>query len=535
MMHRSWAVGLLWGLLVPLSCFATGAEPEVLYHVRPRDTFIGLGQRLLVDPHRWNELRALNRNPETTRLRPGSELHIPVSWLKWKAETGSVRDASGEVTADGRAVRAGQSLAEGATIETGADGSVALTLPDGSALTLAGGSAIHLLRMRSAPGTDAPDVQLGLDRGHAEVSAQKHRDVGRFEIRTPTAVAGVRGTRFRTHFHPDDASATEETLEGRVGVEGNEQAIPVEAGFGTRAESGRAPHAPVALLAAPELAHLPDDNATAMLDLEFDPVPGAQRYRVQISRSAEFLSFERDATTAEPRASFAGLADGAYWLRIRAIDSLGIEGRDAVHAIRQHRVPPAAELAEPAPDADILGSDVQFAWTNVASNYRLQLALDNSMAEPVLDRQDLGEARMHLHGLAIGRYCWRVGSLDAAGQQGLWSAVKCFRIEPEPVAANPGGAGSSRMIRLEWPQQSGFEAILQVADDEAFSRIRVEQRSATGSAQLPRLPAGKYFVRLRWTNEAGYQGPFGPVTSIREPPSPWRWLFLLPVGLAPLL
>ena len=42
-----------------------------------------------------------------------------------------------------------------ATIETGENGSVTLSMPDGSALTLAAGSAIHLLRMRSATGTDA--------------------------------------------------------------------------------------------------------------------------------------------------------------------------------------------------------------------------------------------------------------------------------------------------------------------------------------------------------------------------------------------
>ena len=324
----------------------TAPEMEFVYRFQPRDTLIQLSRRLLLQPGRWPELQTRNRIANPFNIPPDTPIRIPYSWLKLKPETAQVQTTSGTVTRGGTAVAAGEQLAEGVVVETGADGSVTLGFADGSTVTLQKASVLRLEQMQKVDGVaDGHSVRLELESGRAESKVKPKRDVGRFEIATPVAVSAVRGTQFRVGFSADSGNATTETTDGTVNVAAPAAAVAVHAGFGTRVEKSGSVLPPTALLAAPDVSAVPELNTLPALDVRLGAVAGAVSYRVQIAPDAEFHAIAADIQTAEPVVSVEKLGEGEQWLRARAIDQFGLEGADAIRKFSQHLLPSAPGLA----------------------------------------------------------------------------------------------------------------------------------------------------------------------------------------------
>src|SRR3546814_17702103 len=79
--------------------------------------------------------------------------------------------------------------------------------------------ATHLERLRQFEGNALTDSILRVQRGVVDSNvAPAGQGVGRFEVRTPVAVTGVRGTRFRVPARAQGARS-ERSEERRVGKE----------------------------------------------------------------------------------------------------------------------------------------------------------------------------------------------------------------------------------------------------------------------------------------------------------------------------
>ena len=82
------------------------------------------------------------------------------------------------------------------------------------------------------------DTQVRLQRGRVEVGANPRRQPGsRLQVITPSAVAAVRGTRFRGEAQPQ--LTREETLAGEVGLTAAGRDVVVAEGRGSLAEAGK--------------------------------------------------------------------------------------------------------------------------------------------------------------------------------------------------------------------------------------------------------------------------------------------------------
>lgn|GEM_PF-708398 len=108
--------------------------------------------------------------------------------------------AAGAVTAETagakRPVKTGAALAAGDVIETAAAATAVVRLADGSRLKLRGGSRLQLTPQ--PPNSRATEVMLFLGGVFAQIT--KRSTDAEFRVRTPGAVAAVRGTRFFTAF-----------------------------------------------------------------------------------------------------------------------------------------------------------------------------------------------------------------------------------------------------------------------------------------------------------------------------------------------
>ncbi len=118
----------------------------------------------------------------------------------------------------------GEILANGDFVRSSKDGRAVLTFFDGSTLSVDPGSLVKVLTLnRIAGGGIQLVIEQTLGRTWASVAKLKTLD-SKFEVRTPTSVAGVRGTAFETSVtrNPDgSATVTYKTDDGELLVTAN--------------------------------------------------------------------------------------------------------------------------------------------------------------------------------------------------------------------------------------------------------------------------------------------------------------------------
>ncbi|TKC86703.1 LysM peptidoglycan-binding domain-containing protein [Trinickia terrae] len=409
----------------------TASAAAAPYVTRPGDTLIGIAGRYLRDPGDWRALARGNRVSEPRHLPAGMTLRLPVALLRRDPLTASVVAMSGPVERafrGGRYVPAtvGATLAEGDCVRTGDNGFVTLELADGSHLSLPSNTELDLTTLRQTALVGTTVRQFALKRGEvdSQVTHATHKD-DRFQIRSPSVVAGVRGTRFRVGYDDAQQATAVEVLDGAVGVAaaaangiGNGgpqrdayaagQLVGARYGSVTRASGGVG--GPVALLGAPALrnpAKVQDDSQVAF---DLDPLAGAGRYRVEIARDAGVLDVVRDAHVDAPHASFADLPDGTYFVRLSAIDTNGLQGLPQTYAFERRLTGLSASAAR-RPGSH----DYEFRWLvsragepGAATRFRFVLAAAPDLQHPLVDRVDLDAGHIVVSDLPAGVYYWTV-------------------------------------------------------------------------------------------------------------------------------
>ncbi len=215
-------------------------------------------------------------------------LKIPLRRLRTEAASARIVSAHGEVRVDGAA--AGTSLAAGQTLRTGADGSAAVELADGSRLLVPPGTEFQLTQSQRIAARQGEGLFAGSMRplrGSLEVLAAKVLRAKPLEVQTPTAVIDVRGTEYRVRHDDTDNTSRNEVLEGRVRAEvasARERATEVGAGFGTAIDASASAPQVVPLLPALDRASLPERFERPLIRIALPADAGA--VRVQVAATA---------------------------------------------------------------------------------------------------------------------------------------------------------------------------------------------------------------------------------------------------------
>jgi hypothetical protein len=536
-----------------------GAGVVVDYRVQPGDTLFAL----LRDGADWQPVARANNIADPKRLQPGSLIRIPAHLLREQPALAEVVHAYGSVTVTRASTETavplagGETLAAGDVVRTGVQSSTTLRFVDGARVLVRPDSELKIERL--AQSRAGASTTLRLERGSADSAvppvptARGASAPSRYEMRTPHANLGVRGTEFRTT--AESASVRVEVLEGRVGARGgvsapgrSEALSPgarsaegrpanaaarseslVGAGFGAvGAASGMS--APRALPAPPQLAGLPERVERMPLRLSWQSA-AATRVRAQVLTTDEPPRLVLDGVfDAAPARWSEDIPDGRYELRVRAIDDSGLEGRDTRAAFVLKARPEPPFIAAPAPGARTIDDNVRLAWTRnaAAPRVRLQIADTPDFAQPRIDRSDLAasEARM---ALPLGTHHWRVASILASGDQGPFSDAQRFtRIEPPaaPPPAEPQQSDDGLLLR--WPASApeGTRWQVQVARDAAFAQMARDETVSTPQLLLRDPPSGTYYLRVKTIDADGFAGPFGQPQQIEVPSSPWWWLLV---------
>ena len=177
------------------------------------------------------------------RFHPLLFVLLVVTGVSARASEATLVAVRGAVLLDGASARPATPLHAGQVLATGPTSEATLLLPDGSIFTVRPGSRMRLSRLLLAGG--ARDVRVDLEGGGvlSEVSPSRLTN-GKFEVGTPVAVAGVRGTSFNSDFNGSEASF--DVFAGRVEVASPTGSFrPMELGAGERinaTSAGRISH-----------------------------------------------------------------------------------------------------------------------------------------------------------------------------------------------------------------------------------------------------------------------------------------------------
>jgi hypothetical protein len=389
------------------------------YGLREGESLFTLAQRSLSRPESYRVVQRINRIADPTRIPVGTILRIPVDLLRSEPLAARIVAVRGDVAVQqgGQRItpRIGSELAPGASIETGADGFVTMELPNGSRTSMPTRTRLRIARLHRITLTGSIDYDLAVDGGKVETSASPlgtDRN-NRFRIRTPRALAAVRGTRFRVGYGDDTSLA--EVLEGTVAAS-SAAASSTAGGAETSLTEGIgavvSPSGALAterLLLAPDLLQPGRVQTDPMVQLVVAPLSGARGYRLQIAEDAGFTKVLAEQQNVNPAFAFAGIPNGSLFVRVSALAASGLEGMPQTFAMRRVL---AGVTATAQADADTM----RFSWGGEGEGrrtYGFQLGTvpdsSGNSAPWLVNEAGLQTGGIRLRALPPGIYRWRVG------------------------------------------------------------------------------------------------------------------------------
>ena len=491
-------------------------QPEWRYSIRPGDNLIHFSRQHLINPDDWRVLQTLNKIKNPYRMQLGQPLRVPLHLVKRLPAPAEVALSSGKagiLKADKTIVPviAGQQLTAGTELITGENSKLNIKLADGSVVSMQPKSQLKLDTLSIYSGGGMVDTTLRLQQGKLETEANPaHVQGNKMQIVTPTAVAAVRGTKFRVSANDD--SVTQETLEGKVALIAAGIEVPVDKGFGSLSEGGAPPLPPIMLLAAPVVEKLPPKLQALPVSFDMPAQEGAVAWLGKVSAEANFNSIAAESLSQGTQLSFNDLPDGKYFLKVRAKDKQGLEGYDVVHAFDLNAQPFAPKAVTPAQAEIVREPNPQLAWAKVdtAKTYLLELAKDVEFKQ-ILDSKQVADATYKLEkNLEPGHYYWRLASIDGA-DQGPYSQVNSFSYKPKPDV--PDISQLKVQVRnnkvfvstRNAPDGLVYEAVLH---NEVNQQKNVWQaRTASGEFSFLLKEYGKQTLTLRFVDVDGTFGP----------------------------
>ena len=523
-------------LLINLTLSPAQAAPgEWVYTVVDEDNLWDISERYLDTPARFDALRKINRVQFPRRMRPGTKLRIPMKWIRSNPVPAIVEKVVGQVTilrAEGTAEEAalpGISIRLGDRLSTAAESSAAIRFADKTLVTVFEGSVARFDHLSAHGTTGMVDSRLNLLQGRMDARVTPASGPGsRFEIRTPSAISAVRGTEYRASSDDDGTVSRIEVLHGKVEVSGSSKKALVAAGFGTRVQKDEPPLRPRRLLEPPAVNPLPERIRQLNWPVVWTADPEASAYRAEIATEDQFATILWQRRGEYAQVALPDLPDGDYYLRVRAIDDLGLEGKNTTLALNLD-VRPEAPIPLSPPEGKVFrGSTPELQWTAApeAVRYRLEIASDKAFENLLLDAHDVTGSRYEATAFNdTGTYYWRLTSIAADGEYGPAGVTRSWEIRPIPEKVVPAIEASDKVLVASWHEAiPGQTYQVQLALDAEFRDIQLDELREEPNIAFEQVVGQVRYLRVRAIAPDGYQGPWGTPQRIDPLPDKSAWL-----------
>ncbi len=383
-MVLSWASNAVSAADVP-------ARADLDYQIKRGDNLSKLTNELLDSPARWSEVARYNQLPNANLVQPDQILHIPLAWLKNYPAQARIEALTGVVTLNGKEAHVGDAVVSGDKLTTASGASARLSLPDHSSLSMLEKTELHSKQLEQKKQGNFFSAVFRLVTGRIDAIKQKYPEgQAPLRIQAMTATIGVRGTHFRMGQEAGNTLAEIENGLVSFGDEAKAKPIALAAGEGSVSD-GVHPPAVIPLLLAPSFPALPAEFAPDAVSFDMPAMAGVTGYRGEVAQDENFTHLLAPLSAQGNQVRLAPLADGRYWLRLRAVDEHGLQGLEAKQLIV---VKTPAVVVPPSPPADFpivvpfkpIASGVHMltGWREVLGyQYELQVSANADFSEPL--------------------------------------------------------------------------------------------------------------------------------------------------------
>ncbi|MDQ0086079.1 hypothetical protein J2W35_006460 [Variovorax boronicumulans] len=517
---------LLAGLMICASAQARSVE-TVLHVVRRGDTLAALSARYLGRASLWRQLSILNNLADPRHLTVGKKINIQVGAASWQPQAARMVQVQGTASVVRKGKRAaepltvGDRVAEGDAVRTAPGSFAALLLSEGSIVHMQADTTLRVSRLRKLNATGATRVNMRLESGRFDAAVTPVLPNGRFQVSTPLAIAGVRGTRFGMTALGNGAVGLD-VLEGAVefGARGVGAKTRVDAGTGATAAPGTRRVALHALATALDLSTVPTDYDRPVISLTLPGVPVGTAVLAQIASDPSLRNVLQSQIVRDRPIRFSTLDDGNYYLAVRVIDNDGVMGQQRVVPIRLKARPeapwpysPHSGIRIPRREASLVCTDVQGAYA-----YDFQLSHMPDFTSLVAEAAKQPTCRWDLSALDEGTYYWRAATIARNSQgaivRGPYGDASSFVVTPFPVAPEPTLEYDGSTI-VRWTAEAGSHYELQIASDPNFTRNVQLLELDEPQAKLALTQRCEYFLRVRTVGASGATSAFSATRRLR--------------------
>ncbi len=476
-----------------------------LYTVRPNDDASSIGNKYLINPYRIDEVLRYNQLPDSKELLAGTVLKFPLDMLKFGPARVQVLSVQGDVVFlrndISESLSTAHSIQLGDKIHTQENSYTVLRFADKSELLLGSNSELFFDVLTRWGRTGMVDSRMRLLKGSAEGRVETLQGPGaHFEVHTPSAVATVRGTEFRVRVSQQNTEVTyNEVSEGKVNVDNKISELLIPQGFGIVSEKGKAADKPVELLAAPQLVFAENLYPAKPVTIAWQKDDKADGYRVELFADNEYKQQIKSYFVQATRINFNAIDSGDYAIRIRAIDSNGLEGLDSKHQFKLNEAP-MAPTGLSAIDTRIVGEKLHFSWQpqSNAETYHLEISSNKDFSNLLVEKQVDNPSFSHLAEMPPGDYFWRTRGENEYGK-GYYSDTQPFslKLPAEPQINQLDDTELGQEVAVTWskvPYAQSYQ--WQLATDENFESIVDSSVSKINQINLKALESDNYYFRV---------------------------------------
>lgn len=223
---------------------ATGTKTIV---VQKGETLSIIAKTHLSNPSRWKELLKYNNIPNPNLIKPGLQLAIPAFLRKEPIAyanlvVGRVDWKPGEGAQEWNPLSQNHELYQSDTVRTAQKSKADLSIQGTGLVRVHENSILQLNFAQNDVSTPSLYLRKGsLDSFISKIFVKgKMREGEKLHIKTPSALAAVRGTEFRVSLDSQESS-TISCFDGLVLVSAENKTVEVAKGYATFVEKGKAP------------------------------------------------------------------------------------------------------------------------------------------------------------------------------------------------------------------------------------------------------------------------------------------------------
>ncbi len=499
------------------------------YTLRPGDTLQEISLNLLNHQYSWSDVVKHNRVDKLDTLAPGSIIKIPMHWLKQQPKPAKVKTLEGIAQIKKARSTRYQSLKTDMLIQVGDEiatrnGNIVIEFADNSTIRLEANSNLYFNKLSHFGKSGMVDTRLRLKNGSLTTDIPPLVKGSRYEIKTPSAVAAVRGTEFRLHSSENETRL--EVLEGSVEFSGEHGQIIVDAGKGASIKNGSS-RIEVINLPSPPRRELAQDTIRKLpAKIQWEKSRDAKAYQIQLTQKDKNGNVVQDKVQQDNTMSIDQISNGDYELAIRSIDADGFKGSDSISKLSIEIDLVKAKLITPTKAEIISHTTPSFMWEYAVDNTednnnqsplsRLDIAMDKGFTALITDNEFTKTNTFTLEQPLIPNpYFWRIATLNNNSQLSF-SETRMFHIKGWLAPIQILSVNYlEKQVGLFWSPVANAEGyILQISNQSDFSTILKEEKLNKPRAHLLLNENQQYYARVKGIGNKLYSSKFGPVQEV---------------------